>query len=358
MQEKNYVGIDLGKRMMEIVRIKPDDKLIRFRTKTDTIGRQRLFNWLNKNDIIALEAGNMSFLLAKEINKNVGSDVIVLNPGDLATIYNSLKKTDKEDALKLARLIKRIPRKELPEVRIPDKNEEDSRRLYSQQTYFSKNRTSYINRLHSLFVYAGISSITKEDLKNVEKRVILVDKLDCRYRIEGKRILRQLDIIEGTLEEINDEIKKTLRKNIEDVSFLMSLPGFGPINSLAFLAYIGDGSRFSDGKQVTYYAGLVPRVDISGDTRYYGKTIKRSGNHIKRVIIQAAWALVRSRYGGDLKKKYNDLKKTRGKKRAIIAVARKMLELAYLLVKRKKYYKYMPIEALINKMNGYGISPI
>ena len=50
-----------------------------------------------------------------------------MNPGDLATIYNSLKKTDKEDALKLARLIKSIPREELPEVTIPSEKEEDSR---------------------------------------------------------------------------------------------------------------------------------------------------------------------------------------------------------------------------------------
>ena len=356
IKEKNHVGIDLGKRMMEVVRIKNDNKIERFRVKTDELGRMRLFNWLNKNDLVSLEAGNMSFLLAKAIKKNVGSEVIILNPGDLATIYNSLKKTDKEDALKLARLIKRIPREELPEVTIPSEKEEDSRRLYSQRSFFSNNRTCYINRLHSLFVYAGITIITKKDLKNQEVRKTLVNKLDNRYKLEGIRLLTQLEQIEDTLSEIDEEIKKVLKDNIEDVSYLMSMPGFGPINTLAFLSYIGNGSRFSHYKQVSYYAALVPRVDISGDTRYYGKIIKRGSNHIKRVIIQAAWALVKSKYGGILKKKYDDLRKRRGKKRAIIAVARKMLEFAYTLITKRSYYKYMPKEVLITKLQSYGLS--
>ncbi len=62
--------------------------------------------------------GSQSFRIAKSI-LNKGIQVIVLNPGDLATIYQSLKKTDKEDSLKIARLIQRFPIEELPIVPIP-----------------------------------------------------------------------------------------------------------------------------------------------------------------------------------------------------------------------------------------------
>ncbi|EMM72364.1 transposase domain protein [Leptospira weilii str. 2006001855] len=55
--------------------------------------------------------GSQSFRIAKSI-LNKGIQVIVLNPGDLATIYQSLKKTDKEDSLKIARLIQRYPKEE------------------------------------------------------------------------------------------------------------------------------------------------------------------------------------------------------------------------------------------------------
>ncbi|EKP14949.1 hypothetical protein KHM19_32450 [Leptospira borgpetersenii] len=78
-----------------------------------------MVNWLNPNDVIGLEAGSQSFRIAKTILKaHKEVQVIVLNPGDLATIYQSLKKTDKEDSLKIARLIQRYPIQELPTVPI------------------------------------------------------------------------------------------------------------------------------------------------------------------------------------------------------------------------------------------------
>ncbi|OOB92485.1 IS110 family transposase, partial [Leptospira interrogans serovar Hardjo] len=80
-QEIKYVGIDCGKKTLEVIRI-------------------------GENDVVGLEAGSQSFRIAKSI-LNKGIQVIVLNPGDLATIYQSLKNTDKEDSLKIERLIQR-----------------------------------------------------------------------------------------------------------------------------------------------------------------------------------------------------------------------------------------------------------
>ncbi|EKP83403.1 transposase, IS116/IS110/IS902 family [Leptospira interrogans serovar Grippotyphosa str. 2006006986] len=64
---------------------------------------------------------------------------------------------------------------------------------------------------------------------------------------------------------------------------------------------MGDCKRFSSAKQAAYYAGLVPRVDISGDTVRYGRIINRGCHSIRRVIVQAAWSLVRCQHGGKVK---------------------------------------------------------
>ena len=94
---KNYVGVDIGKRGMEILRYKiTRHDRIRFRTNRE--GERNLLQWLKKDDIVVMEAGNQSFRIAKRIMREKGIDVIVLNPGDVATIYQSLKKTDKEKA--------------------------------------------------------------------------------------------------------------------------------------------------------------------------------------------------------------------------------------------------------------------
>ncbi|MCR8640994.1 IS110 family transposase, partial [Leptospira interrogans serovar Ricardi] len=52
------------------------------------------------------------------------------------------------------------------------------------------------------------------------------------------------------------------------------------------ISYTGDCKRFSSAKQAAYYAGLVPRVDISGDTVRYGRIINRGCHSIRRVIVQ------------------------------------------------------------------------
>ncbi|EMO01980.1 transposase, IS116/IS110/IS902 family [Leptospira interrogans serovar Pomona str. UT364] len=67
---------------------------------------------------------------------------------------------------------------------------------------------------------------------------------------------------------------------------------------------MGDCKRFSSAKQAAYYAGLVPRVDISGDTVRYGRIINRGCHSIRRVIVQAAWSLVRCQHGGKVKEFY------------------------------------------------------
>ncbi|EKQ47019.1 transposase domain protein [Leptospira interrogans str. 2002000623] len=129
--------------------------------------------------------GSQSFRIAKSI-LNKGVQVIVLNPGNLATIYQSLKKTDKEDSLKIARLIQRHPIEELPTVPIPNDEEEDNRRLCSEHENWTKQLTQGKNRLHSLFTQAGLTQITKKHLRTKVSREASVTLLSDRYK-KGSR---------------------------------------------------------------------------------------------------------------------------------------------------------------------------
>jgi transposase len=84
----------------------------------------------------------------------------------------------------------------------------------------------------------------------------------------------------------------------------MSIPGVGPALASAFIAYIGDGDRFSTAGEVANYAGLTPVLDCSGDTERYGH-IRRGGRRaLRSVVLQPAWALNRSSGGGRLKEKF------------------------------------------------------
>ncbi|EMY26785.1 transposase [Leptospira interrogans serovar Australis str. 200703203] len=201
----------LWKKTLEVIRIGDNSLHQRQQFSTTEIGISKLINWLNPNDVVGLEAGSQSFRIAKSI-LNKGIQVIVLNPGDLATIYQSLKKTDKEDSLKIARLIQRFPIEELPTVPIPNDEEEDNRRLCTEQENWTRQLTQSKNRLHSLFTQAGLTHITKKHLRTKANREISVALLPSRYQKEAERILKVLDLVEQNLKLIEEEIKEALKK--------------------------------------------------------------------------------------------------------------------------------------------------
>ena len=360
MEEKNkrFVGIDLGKRTMEVRIMKSNGDIVKsWNGKTDTIGRTKLYKQLTAGDLVALEACSLAFVIAREIEERTGAEVVVLHPARLPIIYRSLKKTDSEDAVKLARLILRNPKDELPVVPLPQETELEMRALVHEMGFLSDQRVRFVNRLHAIFVRHGITTLKKSNLKTQKMREktlgLLIDNTNLLK--EARRCIVAIDLFEEQLADLDKKEKEALRNN-ELTPHVMSVPGVGPSTALAFLAYIGDGSRFTRAAEVSNYIGLVPRVDISGDTVRYGHINKRYGcTSIRRVLVQAAWSLVRSKYGGALAKQYQELRDRRGSKKAIIAIARKMGELLWVLVSRRAYYREMSSVILTKKLKLYKI---
>jgi len=135
----------------------------------------------------------------------------------------------------------------------------------------------------------------------------------------------------------------------------MSVSGVGPVLAFTFRAHIGDGSRFDNVAQVSNYVGFVPRLDMSGQSMRTGHITKRGCKHIRRIAVQSAWALVRSKEGGALKIKYREISARRGKKIAIVAVAKKLIELLWVLSQKKELYSYATPETIRKKFRFYGL---
>jgi len=358
MEDKRYVGIDVGKSTMEVrIFIEKDStlKVMKWNGKTDAEGRARLMKQLKPNDTIGIEAGEPAFTIAREIQETVGARVLALNPGRLAIIYRSTKKTDAEDALKLARLVMRFTPEELPVVKIPNGEELVDRALVSEHAFLKSARTKLVCRLHSVYLRAGITTLARKDLKKPEKRseamTTLTGKPDHLLR-EAQRLELLIQPIEMQIGVIEDEMKSRLAEN-EHVPYLMSVPGAGPVMAMAMIAHLGDGKRFASAAQVSNYVGFIPRIDISGKSVRFGHITKHGCSAIRRIAVQAAWALVRSKSGGALKEKYAELKSRRGKRIAIVAIARKLVELLWTLMVKKEFYKYVGEEDLKSKYRFY-----
>jgi transposase len=266
--------------------------------------------------------------------------VVVLNAGKLALIYGSMKKTDKEDALKLARILEQFRGEQLPLVPLPGEREMRRRKLIQSHKRAVKLRVQMINLLHGLFVHQGITTVSKKELAERERRETAVRMLSGQEREEAGWALKVIELAEGRMAVLDGQMAEE-REGDQEIERLQGVPGVGPVVSLAYLAYVGDGSRFENAAQVSNYLGLVPRVDISGTLVRYGGITKAGNGYLRALLVQAAWALIRTKGGGALKERYEYMTKEKGvgKKKAIVAIARRLGELLWTLLRQRTEYE-------------------
>jgi transposase len=160
-ERRRYVGIDLGKRTYAVAVTGTDGEVVHSNGRTNSEGRAALYRKLKPGDKVAIEAGNLAFIMAKEIIAHVGCEVVVLNAGKLALIYGSMKKTDKEDALKLARIIQQFRDGQLPSVPLPSDKEMRRRKLIHSHKRAVRLVVQMTNLPRGLFVHQGITTVVK-----------------------------------------------------------------------------------------------------------------------------------------------------------------------------------------------------
>jgi transposase len=317
--------------------------------KTTADGRQALYRKLEASDKVALEAGSLSFLTAKEIEAAVGCRVYVLNPHRLAVIYQSMKKTDKEDALKLAHILEDTREERLPEVPVPGEAEIRRRKILSAYRWAQGERNRAINRLHGLFVAMGITTVVKKDLATVEDRKEAIRALAGQEREEAEYLLPGLERHERRMAELEKRMEAEPEGD-EAIERPQTAPGAGPkiaadFWSEAFTAYV-KAERFENAARVGNYLGLVPKVYMSGDTVRYGRITKRGNGYLRAPLVQGAWAITRAKAGGALRKRYGYMTVEKGisRKKAVAASnrrfgARRLAELLYPLQKKGESYE-------------------
>jgi transposase len=336
-----YVGIDLGKRTYEVA-IVEKGAVKKSNGRTCVSGRQSLYKKLRPTDKVAFEAGNLAFIIAKELEAVVGCLVYVLNPSHLPLIYGSMKKTDKEDSLKLAHILEDFQEERLPVVPVPSEEEMKKRKLLAGYRRAQQGRSREINKLHALFLAQGITTVLRKDLSTGEQRKETIKALTGLEREEAEYLVLCLELHERRIEAMSQQIKNESAED-EVIQRLQSVPGVGPIVAFAFVSHVG-AERFENASQVSNYLGLVPRVYISGETVRYGRITKRGNGYLRALLVQAAWALTRTRKGGKLKERfeYMTLEQSKSKKKAIVAIARRLAELLYTMMRDGTQYVSKP----------------
>jgi hypothetical protein len=175
--------------------------------KTSIQGRQGLYRLLEKTDKVALEAGNLAFIMAYEIQERVGCEVRVLNAAKLPFIWDAPTKTDKEDAMKLAHLVEERRDGKLPIVPLPSEKEMARRKLLANYAREMRNRTRHINTLHAVFVHQGHTTVVKKDLATAAKRQEAIKLLSGQEKEEAEWLLKYLAMYEQRIGELKGRIQ-------------------------------------------------------------------------------------------------------------------------------------------------------
>jgi transposase len=241
--------------------------------------------------------------------------------------------------LKLAQLVADRPDRRLPVVAVPSDEEMARRKLVSSYRREQENRRRGINRLHGLFVSGGITTVRKQNVACRESRKAVVSRLAGQEWEEADHLMACLELYEQRIAVLEGQMGERMAGD-ERAARLQSVPGVGPKIAFAFSAYVNE-ERFENGGPVSNFLGLVPRVYQSGRLVRYGRITKRGNGYLRVLLVQGAWAVTWSKRGGALKERYEYMTREQGlgKKKAIVAVARRLGVLLYTLLKKGTAYE-------------------
>lgn len=246
-------------------------------------------------------------------------------------------KTDKVDS----RILMELQAKDyLPTCYQANPRERRDRELIRARYHNVKTLIRYKQRVHSLldkenkgfqdpFTFAGRQKLQDIELSSPRDEIL-------------RKHLEVIDYLEQEIAEATRAIRKLARYN-PDVCRLKKLPGFDVLTAMAFVSEVGDITRFSKAKQVAAFLGLVPRVYSSGDVTRMGRITKEGPPMLRRLLVQNAWNAIRA--SENLRIRFTAIARRRGRKVAIVAIARRLVEIAFHILKYKQDYDESKLDA-------------
>jgi transposase len=331
-----YVGIDLHKQTIVLCVVNKDRKILD-RQRFHCVDVERIedyFDQLGPFQFVVEATATYEWLV--QLLEPLAESWVLGHPSKMRMIAESTKKTDKLDAKVLAEF---LALGMIPQAYRPAARQREHRVLVRHRVECRQR----ISRLKCQIRHLAASyNADRPDLFDEDR----LDELQQRNDLTGadrfvlKQRLKDYDDAGKRLSEAKAELKKFAGNGPEseqqERAILQSVPGVGETVCEVVLAELGDVNRFGSIKQATAYAGLVPaKRESAGKGKELGIT-KQGSRLLRWSMVQAAWQAVR--HSARWRTIFEQLKRRRGSKRAIVAVARRLLGvLASMLRSGEKY---------------------
>jgi transposase len=328
---KRFFGFDVHKYFIVAAAVDAEQNIVMRPRKIDAVFFE---DWVLKNltdqDEAVIEAMTGSWITYDLLVKQA-SRVVVAHPYHVKLIASSFVKTDKRDALALARL---LAANIIPEVWVPPQHVRELRSLIYHRTILVRKRSAAKNRVRGIYQrYRIIAPMGREafapdywnnlDLPSVEV-------LRARHTFEDIQMLTR------QIEESEEMITKLSVHEawVDDVPFLVQLPGIALITAMTILSALGEISRFPTAKHLVGYAGLGARVYASGLTLKTGGITKQGRRELRYAMIEAAWNAIK--YSPVWKERYEKLAGRMSSQKAAVAIARKLLVVIWNVLSKRE----------------------
>jgi len=286
--------------------------------------------------VAAVESSGIALWVA-EMLKELGAKVVVVNPSRVRLIAESRKKTDGVDARLLAELLRLGG---APEVHVPSAEARRKRAQLSVRRQLVRHRTAVVNQARGLLRGWGVS-LEARGLGSLRGWTKVLSRKDVPPYVKElvavlSGVFEQLsEALAGMKSKLDQEAKEDVR-----VARLQTIPGVGMVSAVTLVAAVDEVQRFQNSKQMTGYFGIVPTVRASGEREEQGRITRQGRSEVRAVWVQAAHALVRSRQPAarPLQSWFQRVAYRRGTRTALVALARRMLSLAFYLLRDGTQY--------------------
>ncbi len=301
---------------------------------------------LTHADAVVLEATANAWLLYDQLQPLV-AEVVVAHPRAVKLIAAARVKTDSRDTIKLASL---LAANLIPAVWVPPQEVRELRALVTHRNRLVQQRTQAENRLHSVLQRHNLDPPPGKPFAVHQREWWLALDLPLSEKLRVHQDLSLYQTLEVLIKEIEAELGRlsTCDPWVQQVPFLVQLPGLGVLSAMRILAAIGAISRFPSAKHLVGYAGLGASVHQSGETNRGGRITKEGRSDLRGVLVEAAWVAVE--HHPHWKAQFERLAARIGKQKAIVAVARKLLVTIWHVLSQQETDSHAQVEAVTRKL--------
>ena len=325
-----YCGMDLhAKESFVHVIDRKGERVLARRLPTDPKAFKEVLGPLVRRKVrVILEASTMSRWAAEEL-KGLKMEVVVVDPRRVRLIAETRRKNDRADARVLAELARTgaLPR---PLHLLSD----EARQLQAQlgvRRGLIKQRTATVCQAHALLRSVGIRLKRKGLYRGDQWDAVLSLRDLPKWLVP---LLKSLRKAAESMDRVIDKVEAQYAKNLtaERVVKLRSMAAVGPIAAMTLVATVDDPKRFPSSRCIGSYAGLIPSEDSSGEVVRRGHITKEGRGELRAVWIQVAHTVLRMK-NHPLGAWGHRLVYRRGRKVAVVAIARHMLCIAFALLR-------------------------